>query len=781
MELVQYKIIFRGWMRNKVYTVISLLSLISGLTCSVLLIAFVLREYRIAASIPESHRTYIVERENSQYNRVKMFSVEAELPVRLQETFPDIEDICVFKGEQAVILREKEPLYPQNYFSVLPEFLNFFKPQTVAGDLKRVLSGTTELAVSESYGKKLFGTENPLGKTLTLEIRKYIPAEKGYGQWVDARQEYTVSAVFKDLKNSVLCCDMLRGLSREILTEQESLGLEFYAFVKLNPAAEPAVLEEKIGQHAGLMKLADSQVTLLPADEIYFNPVEYCSLLRGRDRSLLYISLSIALAILLIACFNYINISMTRNLQRLRNTGQQMVCGAAVGSMRLQLVAETFMQVLFSLAVSLGLIYEILPMFNAFLGADLSLSDLFYGPAPLVFLLLIGILSLLPSFYIFSRLGKIRLSAVLKNEGGRKPELIKGLVVAQFVVATVLTIVVLNIHRQMEYIAHSRPDSDRIVAVNPTLGNFDEKDWEVFREQLRTLPDIEAVTTTKITQNMSGRSGDIDYCVFDCDASYFDVYGVKILRGNGFSSVSAGTNQVLVNETFASLIGEEAVLGHTFDYWDGSRKMVVGVVNDFPLDRFSRKIPPVVLHPDPKGAGRLVVKIGENVSFAGMKTKLNALWRDIAPESSRLSCLTMADLYQGFHRDELRLMETVWIFMWISLLLTGLGLFGLAWYTVENRKKEIGLRKINGASEQQVLVLICKRFMVWIAVAFLIALPVAFYFTGEWMDRFLYRVNFSLWTYLIAGGFIFSIGLLTVIWQSWKAAVRNPVEVLKTE
>ena len=131
--------------------------------------------------------------------------------------------------------------------------------------------------------------------------------------------------------------------------------MEFYAFVKLNPKVDRFILENKIDQNAGLMELAESKVRLLPADQIYFNPTEYCSLLKGRDKSLLYISLSIALAILLIACFNYVNISMTRNMQRLRNTGQQMVCGALVGSMRLQLMTETFMQVVLSFGIALWL------------------------------------------------------------------------------------------------------------------------------------------------------------------------------------------------------------------------------------------------------------------------------------------------------------------------------------------------------------------------------------------------------------------------------------------
>ena len=237
----------------------------------------------------------------------------------------------------------------------------------------------------------------------------------------------------------------------------------------------------------------------------------------------------------------------------------------------------------------------------------------------------------------------------------------------------------------------------------------------------------------------------------------------------------------MVNETFASLVGKSAILGYTFDYWDKSRKTVVGVVNDFQVDRFSMRIPPMVLHPDPSGAGRLVVKAGENTSYADLKMKINTLWYETAPGNTGLSCLTMADIYKGFHRDELRLMKTVWIFMWVSLLLTGVGLFGLAWYTVESRKKEIGVRKINGASGNQVMLLICRQFMIWIGVAFLIALPLAFYFTEEWMKQFLYKADFTLWTYLLAGGFIFSVGFLTVIWQSRAAAGLNPVEMFKNE
>lgn len=775
MKVVQLKMIFRGWMRNKVYTVISVLSLVVGLTCSMLMAGFVTEEYRIAGALPDSGQWYTFKSKSVFYGDSDLEILGAmgggnKGPV-LKSVFPEVEDFCVFHGCNAGLKKGAQTLPVKGFFEVTPAMVELSGEKTVSGNLQQTLSRPGEIAVTRSFALAQFGREDITGEPLSFNIMKGIRTENGiYGQYVD--ETYTVTSVIDDSGRSFFNYTILKGLpEEEIAVNLDNWIGIYYTFIRLADGVKGPEFEQKL--HADSLF---SDLRLVSMDQIYFTPgMGEDGLTLSRDPSLMYIGISIALAVLVIACFNYINLGMTRTLQRLRNTGQQMVFGASKQQMRMQLIVETAIQTIAALGVSLLLIWKLLPGFNALFGSRLEMGTFGTGITPWVLALLLLVVIVVPSLYIFSRLGESQLSRILKQEYSRRPRLVTGMVVAQFTVAIVLLLFVVNVYRQIDFIAHNRPETENILLLDSD-DVTDEKAWSVFCEQLSSIPEIEKVTRGSGLQEGAVSNDDRFVSLINCDENYFDFYDLPFVAGRPFTT-SSPKGSVVVNETFVKKWEVKEPIGHTFDF-NGGHYTICGVVKDFIMGDLSRPITPLMIIPE--YAWVTVVKVAAENRKTAVR-KMMALWKEVAPDELPLKWQTMADAYLDFHRDQQKMMTMVLVFSWISLILTCLGLFGLAWYSVENRKKEIALRKVNGATESQVVGLLCGRFMRWILIAFVLALPVAFYCTSGWMQQFVYREEPSVWIYLAVGIFALAVGLLTVIWQSWKAAVANPVEMLKNE
>ena len=233
----------------------------------------------------------------------------------------------------------------------------------------------------------------------------------------------------------------------------------------------------------------------------------------------------------------------------------------------------------------------------------------------------------------------------------------------------------------------------------------------------------------------------------------------------------------MVNEAVIERWEIKYPVGSRFEF-SGQEYIICGVVHNYIFDDLTRAIEPLMISSEYPYT--TVVKVSEKNCSAAI-AKMMALWKEIAPDEQPFEWETLADAFRNLHRDQQKMFRLVLVFSWISLILTCLGLFGLAWYSVENRMKEIALRKVSGATEMQVMEVLCSRFVKWILIAFLIALPVGGYFTLQWIKQFVYQQHMTVWTYIGVGVFVFLVGMLTVVWQTWRAAVRNPVETLKSE
>ena len=726
MFSISLKMIFRSWARNKIYFVISMLSLIIGLTCSVLLIGFVANEYNIAHVVKGGGQWYLLQEQNVYYSNEEVMAnhtLNGGRAVAIQRSFPEVEDICVCHDDHKQIKKNSGETIPYAaIYAVTPNFADLFQPELLAGDLKETLRDPSGVAVTRSFARKNFGRENILGETLLLVgYSQYL--KDGRLQNVEEEKVYMVKAIVDDKSKSYLQYDLLIHLPEsDYALTRVSWVNSYYSFLKLGKEGRKDKLEKKLNQDETYRKQYDIQgkQQLRPLSQVYFSGDQQIGFIKSRDRVALYLAGSIAIAILVIACFNYINISMTKSLQRLKNTNQQMIFGATGQEIRGQLIAETSIQAAIALVIAVLLIKGCLPAFNRFMKADLVLSDLVEGISGGLMLILLVIVILGPSLYIFSRIGKNSLNDMMKTGLVQRPKLVTGMVVAQFVISVVLVVMVLGIAQQMDYVGHVRPDSDRILSLyanHPEGGQ-----WKQFTGQLQVIPEVEDYTSSDILSCGAFSARGISAMLMGGDERFLPFFGLKLVKGKGFSP-SAPNDAVLVNEAFVKKMAIQEPVNYRLVC--NGEHLIVGVVEDFVIDNLSRQIQPLLIEYNSTSYNTLV-KIKEGSMSVAIQ-KIKELWKKISGDEEGLKFRTMAGMYEDLHQEEQRVLQMVVLFSWISLFLTALGLFGLAWYSVESRMKEIGLRKINGATQRQVVGLLCIRFIKWIAIALAIGLPMALY------------------------------------------------------
>ena len=664
MQNVQFKIIFRGWIKNRTYTLISLISLITGITCCSLLVTFVIHEYNIAHSILNSKNSYLVQEQREQDATPSEALISGKSGVQLKNTYPEIKAYCVFRNEHLLLSEEsKEPDYMYAY-SVTPNFTEFFKLPLLSGDLHQTLLSSNEIAVTRSFALQYFGIANPIGKSITLghSIRHFDGKENTYKTIF---KSYTITTVIDDSQKSFLHYGILRGLPDEEVSQ--ITGFPFYTFIELTP---------EITVQKFLAKIND------------------------------------------------------------RNEGQ----------------------------------FEDIT-------SDLSLSDLYAGYTPLVLILLLGTIIIIPPLYVILKINKNSLSKILKNENKQKTILIRNIVITQFTISIILTTTVVNIHHQMDFATHCRPHANEILILGWELYSVEDETIKIFYDQLTSIPEITHRTMSAITQNCTYGLDNMYVDCTDADLSFFDFYDIQLLEGRLFSPGKQGLYEAIVNETFLKKQGITEPLGKTFQIWDETFT-IVGVVADYPRDKLTREITPLFIRFSDTGSDRHIIRIQPGTRKI-VEEKINALWKQVAPGAIEIKTCSLSERFMEFHEEELQVMKILSIFSYISILLAGLGLFGLAWFSVENRRKEISLRKINGASENQITVLLCSLFIKWILIAFCIGAPVAYYCSAQWLTQFVYKNEISPVSFIFIGIAVVFIGTLTVAWQAFKASRMNPVDSIK--
>lgn len=772
------KMTLRNWNRNRLSTVISLLSLTVGLACATVLILYVLGEHRTSRALGDTEGIYLLKQRDAFYaeGNVMVPDISKSLPLQIADRYPEVESWVVLAPRQQYKwgeLKRWDPTVP-NIFAVTPGLTELFDLPVEQGDLKRTLEHPNEIAVTRSFARLYFGNEEPMGREVVGVNELWTT-----GQPVQEEFRYTVTTILDDTKPTPLRYSGFFAMPEgEVTPKPGSQFGSYYGFLKLREGQDPAEFAARVQTDSTIWV---DTLSLVSADRMYFDAGHSLgprtnpnSLVKVSNPSIIYVGLTAALAILLIACFNYVNITMTRASQRIKNMAGQRIMGASRWNVRMQTVLDTAMQVLLAFLLALCLMQLILPAFNGFMNTRIGFASLMEGYNPVVLAALLFVVIVLSSLFVLVKIESGGVLRSFKNPAGNKMRFARTMVIVQFVVSVALVGVSLCVSRQMEFIAKALPASDQIVAINGELPRE-------FVDQARAQVGVEASQTASPIPGSSISNDGFNYNLVYGEPGYFDFYRIGLVEGRLLEPTD-DENKIVVNQTFVRRIGWDEPIGKRMNI-NGEDRTVVGVMEDYRTDNVQNAIQPLAVFmytmPADEDYYTLMLKVSGNVGLH--IDALRELWKQTVPDKPQPEFSTLAQMYLDMNSTEERLRQIVLVFAVVSMALTALGLFGLAWYSVQQRAKEISLRKIHGASITQTVLLLCRHFLGWMLVAVVIALPVTWWLSAEWLKGFVYKDPLSVWVFAATVLIAATVTLATVIFQSWRAATANPVNALKTE
>ncbi len=770
------KLIFRNWKKNKVYSFTSVVSLIIGFACCNLLVAFVINEWKISKGSPEKDRIFVLQTDNPMTMKTtKEHSsfIISRLPPLLKEKYPEIQSYC--RLQQAKQNAEFEAgNFKTNKLIYLHADKNvneFFNIPLLAGDIKATLSNKGEAAITSGWAKKVFGTTDVLGKSFLYDGKEGKTLQK------------ITSVIDDSYASSFITFNVLLGLN-----EKKYFG--GITFIKLKDKGTSDLLLKKIKKDIKqLPKLGqECQYYLQSLTSYYFDKSETQSrwdFLLKRDKLFMYIGILSALAILLIACFNYINLYLVRIFKSELSNSIHKTLGANGKQLLKQVLLESFLTTLIGFILSILLVIIVMPIFNNIFNAHLS--PLFLRDKTLLtfYFFLIIFLTLIPSVYIGIKLkNNIAKKVLYKKRSQSKIVFNNTMVSLQFGFSILLIIAGILYSKQINYITDTANINPSLIEISGA--DLSTKDFVFYKKQVKKLSHIESATlsSTNLLHPMINRS-DKNYSVlsYEMDNEFLKTHNLNLVSGTGFISKTTNkTKQVIVNVAYINKHGIKNPIGKTIPA-NKIAYTIVGVVQDFHNENFSVKVKPAMIRPFNEKWDNylqtLQVKIYDGTRQTAL-VALESLWTNNFPDNT-FTYSFINDDFQALHKDHKQLSKIIGFFSMISFLLSAFGIFGITWYSTEQRTKEIGIRRVNGAKVWEILSMLNKNFIKWVAIAFIVACPIAYYTMSKWLENFAYQTELSWWIFALAGVLALSIALLTVSWQSWRAATRNPVEALRYE
>lgn len=721
--------------------------------------------------------------------------------------FPEVAAYArLHKAGFPVMRYENKTFSEERFFWADSTLFNVFTLPFVEGNPKTALTQPNTVIITESTAHKYFGNENPVGKILNM----------------DKQNDYMVTGVIKEVpRNSHFHPDFIGSLT----TLQDSrnpnwLSNNYYTYFLLRKGTNPADFERKLNEefrtHAGPQLKAVTGISLdqfLSAGNRYgymLQPLTSIHLSSHLDYEIepnsniyyVYMFSAIAVAILLIACINFVNLATARSEKRAKEVGIRKTLGSPRLHLVGQFMAESVLMSGVAVVVAVGIVEILLPLFNDLSHKEMSL-DLSSNPfsIPLLFCLaiLVGVIAgSYPAFYLSS----FRPIDVLKSEtkkGGRKSFLRNGLVVFQFAISIVLFIGTFVIYAQLKYVQTKDLgfDKEETVVINRTDDLFNQ--IKSFEDELRANGDVVSATNSNaIPGNQGGDSAFWlegtraekleDLQTMFCDFNFSKTYGLQMADGRFFSKEHpSDTTAIVVNQEVERAFGVKDILGRYLvlpgETKAGERRFeIIGVVKDFNYQSLHDPIRPIVIRllPENGYAGRFVtVRLGSGDHLSAISF-IEKVWKKYAGNEG-FSYNFLDDNLQSLYAADQRTSEIAGAFSVLAIIIACLGLLGLAAFITEQRTKEIGIRKVLGASVPEVIALLSAQFAKWVLIANVIAWPLAYYVMNNWLKNFAYRIDISLWIFIASGSLAFIVALLTVSSHAIKAATANPVESLRYE
>jgi putative ABC transport system permease protein len=793
---------------NKVFTILNVIGLAIGLACCILIALYIWSEIHYDTYPVAADRIYRVEINFLGNNGMATYpSVDIAVGNGMARTFPQIKGFTRLFPVGIGFWSYGNKQFKEDGKMAMadPNFLTFFSLHMTEGDAATALTEPNAIVISRDFAKKFFGDEEPVGKQLTTGS---VP--------------FKVTGVMENMPDdSHFHFDAFISMPEEISHGRNTWSnTDYWTYLLLDKktdarkieAGMPALVAKYVVpevQHDMRVSLAEAQKSvntfrfvLQPLRDIHLHADSKYEMEHNGDIRYVYIFSALAVFILLLACVNFTNLSTAIASKRAREVGIRKVMGSLKRHLMTQFLAEAVLLSLISLIVAVGLVLIILPYFNQLSEKHFSWRFLLDYRAIATLLALAMVTGCFaggyPAFFL-SSFNVIRvLKGVFSPPKGKNVPLRSGLVVFQFFVSTSLIIATLIVYRQLQYMQTQKLgyDKDQVLYLQDTytIGNMDAR--RAFRQQLvedsRVVnaslgdftPGREDMPGTQIypkDKQSNGNDMTIPTNIYWIDYDYIPTLGMKIVRGRNFSrDFPTDSSGVIINEAAVRDLGWSGIdpIGKTIA---GSLReyKVVGVVADFNYVSLKQKIAPLIMTLETWPGAGMIIKVKTN-DMAGFLKDLQKRWQVMNPRTP-FSYYFVDDKFASLYSGERRTAELFRLFAILSIVIACLGLFGLAAFSTEQRAKEIGIRKVLGASVRQILLLVAREFLLLIGVAFLLATPVTWWVMHNWLQDFAYRTAVSGWIFFAAGGFTGMIALLTVSSRALGAALANPVRVLRRE
>jgi len=792
------KIAFRNIVRQKGYSFINITGLALGMACCIFLLLWVQHQISFDKFHENANNLYRVEVEIPQpQGKIRGPNSPYPLGPAIKENIPEIKSLARWQSPPRLLIRYGEKqFYEPLTRAVDASFLRMFYFPLIIGDPETVLNDPHSIVLSEAISKKYFGNDDPLGKILSI----------------NNEYSFMVTGVMKDFPdNSTLRAEILIpfGFLKEIGYYHENwLSCNCITWVELNDNSQESAVGRKItGLYLNQILNQQTNFTaeeiksatgtnawnflLMPLTDINlygFNAFENGNIQTVRIFAML------AFMILFIACINYMNLATARSATRAKEVGLRKVVGAKRKHIITQFFGESILLAFISIIISLILVILLLPAFNGLTEQQFSEISLFKSNFILIILfiaLLTGIISGSYPALFLSTFRPVKTLTGSLHSGTKRAYLRKYLVVVQFSLSVILIIVTIVAYRQLQFMLNKNVGYDKEHLIYIPLRSGTQDSYALLKEELLKKPSVVKVSginnrPTNIVSNWNDASWEgkdpemapeIVYNFVDFD--FIETMNIEMIEGRAFLKSFPGdaSNAFLVNEEMVKLMGTASVVGKKFSFLRRTGT-IVGVMKNFHHRSLSNKIEPLVflLAPNPY---HLVLRLqAGNIPSAIESVK--SVWQKINPQHPFVYSFLDEDFAEMYRSD--KQMSTIFRYAaGLAIIIACIGLFALVSFTSERRTKEIGIRKVLGASVPGIVKLLSKEFIILVTISNVIAWPLAYYGTKKWLQSFAYRIDLIIWPFLLSGLLALLIALLTVGWQAIQAATANPVKALRYE
>ena len=798
--LKNYVIIaWRNLMHNKLFSFINIAGLAIGIACCALIYLYVQREISFDRFNKKADRIYRITSIIHQPNGINNYALSSSMVAkRIQANFPGVEQITRLEFSKRNISHKDKNFFDTKLAYADSGFFNIFTLPLIEGNPSKALIQPYSIVLTESTAKRYFGTEPAFGKTL---------------QFSDSIS-LTVTGIMKDVpENSHITFDAI--LSRTTLTDMNKSNIEWkdqlekdwfycslYSYILLDKKSNYKDLEKNIAnifnKETAEIKKATGlalDIKLMPLTDIHLKSqleAEPKWVARG-NILYVYIFSATAILILLIACCNFINLSTARSINRSKEIGLRKVIGARRDQLISQFLGESVIYTLIATIFSFILLLMFIPLFNNLLETHLQVNvDIIW-----LYCLIICCVGFLAGLYpaiLMSSFAPIRSLKGAVKHGLSDIFFRKGLVVFQFTIAIALIVGTSLILKQLGFIQNRNLGLNKEHLVSLELKGEDSRRTDVIVKELSEHPDILNATVNgfnfkglpNLTLLPEGTPENevTSSPVFSADENFIPTFKIQLVAGRNFSKAytTDEAEAFIVNETAVKTFGwktPKQALGKTIDWPFGKRGKVIGVVKDFNFASLHENIEPVLIHIFKPWFGFVTVRLkGKNVSEE--MNHLESAWKKVAV-SSPFKYAFLEDDFNSLYESEKKLRNLLSTFTLLAVIVACLGLFGLASFTIKQRVKEIGIRKVLGSTSLSIVKLLSKDFLKLVILSLVIASPIAFYGISKWLQGFAYKTEISWYIFVIAGILTIIVALVTVSFQALKAARSNPIKSLRSE